>query len=139
MTEIRTTSTPRAPVAIGPYSQAVISDGWIFASGQIALDPDTGTLDGRDVATQTDRVLRNLKAVVESAGGRMNTVVKTTVYLLDMADFKAMNDVYAAHFGNHRPARATVAVAGLPAGAGVEIDAIARIVIPQDLGGSKTA
>jgi len=139
MTDIKATSTDRAPAAIGPYSQAVVSDGWIFASGQIAIDPATGSFEGGDAATQTARVLQNLAAVLESAGGRMDTVVKTTVYLRDMGDFKAMNEVYAARFGKHRPARATVAAAGLPAGAAVEIDAIARIGPPPDSVRDKSA
>lgn len=139
MSELKTVSTDQAPGAIGPYSQAVVCNGWIFASGQIALDPATGNFEGGDVTHQTSRVLQNLAAVLRAAGGGMHTVVKTTVYLRDLADFKAMNEVYAAHFGRHRPARATVAAAGLPAGAAVEVDAIARVASGREPGDTKTA
>ena len=126
MTQIETASTPAAPGAIGPYSQAVVTDGWIFASGQIPLDPETGELVEGNVSVQTDRVLRNLAAVLEAAGGSLGTVVKTTVFLSDMAHFAQMNAEYARHFGDHRPARATVAVAGLPKDVDVEIEVLAR-------------
>ncbi len=119
--------TPRAPGALGPYSQAVVSDGWVFASGQIPLDPDTGALVQGDVATQTNRVLANLAAVLDAAGGGLDTVVKTTVFLSDMALFGAMNAAYERGFGDHKPARSTVAVKGLPKGVDVEIDAVARL------------
>ena len=124
-------STPNAPEAIGPYSQAVQAsagpNGWIFCSGQVALEPGkSGALVGAgDVAAQTRRALQNLAAVLEAAGSSLARVVKTTVYLTDMAHFAAMNQVYAELFGANRPARATVAVAGLPRGALVEIDAVA--------------
>jgi 2-iminobutanoate/2-iminopropanoate deaminase len=127
MSELRPVSTEEAPAAIGPYSQALVSDGWIFASGQIALDPATGELAMGDIRAETDRVLRNLRAVLEAAGGSLQTVVKTTVFLSDMANFHAMNDVYAEYFGEHRPARACVAAAGLPRGVAVEIEAVARV------------
>jgi 2-iminobutanoate/2-iminopropanoate deaminase len=117
--------TEKAPRAIGPYSQAVIAGDTIYTAGQIALDPETMELSGGDVASQTDRVLRNLAAVLEAAGSSLRHVVRTTVYLIDMADFPAMNEVYSRHFGDHRPARSTVAVAALPKGARVEIDAVA--------------
>lgn len=126
MTPLETVSTPAAPGAIGPYSQAVVTDGWIFASGQIPLDPETGELVEGNVSVQTDRVLRNLAAVLEAAGGSLGTVVKTTVFLSDMAHFAQMNAEYARHFGCHRPARATVAVAGLPKDVDVEIEVLAR-------------
>jgi 2-iminobutanoate/2-iminopropanoate deaminase len=118
-------STDRAPAAIGPYSQGITTDGLVFTAGQVALDPRTGELVGQTVAEQTEQVLRNLAAVLAAAGTSLALVVKTTVYLADMADFAAMNDVYARHFGSHKPARATVQAAGLPKGARVEIDAIA--------------
>lgn len=118
--------TDQAPGALGPYSQAIVADGWIFASGQIPIDPATGALVDGDVAVQTDRVLRNLGAVLAAAGGSLRTVAKTTVFLSDMAHFGEMNAVYERHFGDHRPARATVAVAGLPKGVDVEIEVIAR-------------
>ncbi|GBD33413.1 MAG: reactive intermediate/imine deaminase [Gemmatimonadales bacterium] len=118
-------NTQKAPRAIGPYSQAVIAGDTIYTAGQIALDPETMELTGGDVASQTDRVLKNLAAVLEAAGSSLRHVVRTTVYLIDMADFPAMNEVYGRHFGDHRPARSTVAVAALPKGARVEIDAVA--------------
>lgn len=119
--------TDRAPGALGPYSQAIVADGWIFASGQIPIDPETGSLVEGSVGVQADRVLRNLDAVLTAAGGSLQTVAKTTVFLSDMAFFGEMNAVYERHFGDHRPARATVAVAGLPRGVDVEIEVIARV------------
>ena len=127
MSTPRSISTDKAPGAIGPYSQAVTVDGWAFCSGQIPLDPSTGELVDGAVAAQTDQVLRNLTAVLEAAGGSLSSVVKTTVFLADMDDFGAMNEVYARHFGEHRPARAAVAVRTLPKNVDVEIEAIARI------------
>jgi len=127
MTDLKTVQTPHAPAAIGPYSQAVVSDGWVFCSGQIALNPATMELVGGDVAAQTEQVLRNLEAVLEAAGGSMSTVVKTTVFLSDMGHFAAMNEVYARHFTENRPARATVAVRTLPKNVDVEIECIARV------------
>ncbi|MBI2401305.1 MAG: RidA family protein [Gemmatimonadetes bacterium] len=118
-------ATDKAPRAIGPYSQAVLVGNVIYTAGQIALDPSTMQIVGQDVAEQTDRVLKNLAAVLEQAGSSLQHVVKTTVFLADMADFPAMNDVYARHFGDHRPARSTVAVRTLPKDARVEIDAVA--------------
>ena len=119
--------TDDAPGAIGPYSQAVAVDGWVFCSGQIPLDPRTMELVGAgDVAAQTDQVLTNLTKVLEAAGASMSTVVKTTVFLSDMGHFAAMNEVYARHFGAHRPARATVAVRTLPKNVDVEIECTAR-------------
>ena len=118
--------TPDAPEAIGPYSQAVVVDEWVFASGQIPIDPATGELIDGDVAAQTHRVLSNLAAVLREADSSLSNVVKTTVYLADMGTFAEMNAVYAEHFGDHRPARATVQAAGLPKAVDVEIDVIAR-------------
>jgi 2-iminobutanoate/2-iminopropanoate deaminase len=115
-----------APMAIGPYSQGVKAGGFIFVSGQVALDPKTGAIVGSDVAAQTERVLQNLQAIVEAAGSDFDRVVKTTVYLRSMADFAAMNEVYKQYFKSEPPARATVAVAGLPKDALVEIDLIAE-------------
>src|SRR4029079_16970470 len=109
-------STDHAPKAIGPYSQATISDGLIFTAGQIALDPATGEIVAGGVGPQTERVFANLRAILEAAGADLGSVVKATVFLTDMSDFKAMNEVYAAAFGEHRPARSTVAVAALPRG-----------------------
>lgn len=126
MSELKRVQTDGAPAAIGPYSQAIVVDGWVFASGQIPIDPETGDLVGGDIGRQTDRVLVNLGAVLQAAGASLASVVKTTVFLDDMDEFAAMNEVYGRHFGDHRPARATVAVATLPKNVKVEIEAIAR-------------
>lgn len=120
-------STAGAPKAIGPYSQAVRANGFIFTAGQVALDPSTGELVSGGIAEQTTRALENLGAVLTAAGSSLSDVVKTTVFLVDMADFTAMNEVYGRTFGGHRPARSTVAVAALPRGARVEIDVIALV------------
>ena len=127
MSRLETVDTDRAPRAIGPYSQAVVVDGWIFCSGQIPLDPADGEVVGGEVSLQTERVMKNLAAVLQAGGASLAMVVKTTVFLVDMADFAAMNEVYGRHFGDHRPARATVAVAGLPRGVRVEIECVARV------------
>lgn len=121
--------TPDAPKAIGPYAQAVSIGDLLFCSGQIPIDPATNEVQlfGGDVGRQTALVLNNLKAVLEAAGASVADVVKTTVYLTTMDHFPVMNAAYGAAFGAHRPARATMAVAGLPRGVGVEIDAIAKI------------
>lgn len=118
-------ASERAPRALGPYSQAIVADQLVFTAGQIGLDPESMEIVTGGVAEQTDRVLRNLAAVLESAGSALSRVVKTTVFLVDMGDFAAMNEVYQRHFGAHKPARSTVAVAQLPKGARVEIDAMA--------------
>ena len=115
-----------APAPIGPYSQAIRSGGDLYCSGQIALDPQTGDLIAGDVSEQTDRALRNLGAVLEAAGMDLGNVVKTTIFLVDMNDFAAVNAVYARYFERTKPARSTVAVAALPKGARVEIEALAR-------------
>lgn len=127
MTDMKPIATPDAPAAIGPYSQAMVSDGWIYVSGQIPLDPESGELATGGIEGQTHRVFRNLRAVLEAAGGSLGTVVKTTVFLSDMADFSAMNQIYAEYFGDHRPARACVQAAALPRSVDVEIEAIARV------------
>lgn len=121
-------STEQAPKAIGPYSQAVIYNGMAFCSGQIPLDPETGQIIDGDVAAQTERVLENLKAVLEAAGSSLDRVLKTTVFLKDMGDFPKINEIYGRYFAENSPARSTVEVACLPRGAKVEIDAIAAIV-----------
>ena len=118
-------STPAAPAAIGPYSQAIAAGGLVYTAGQIALVPATMQLVEGDGAAQTSQVFANLKAVLAAAGTGLDRVVKATVYLADMADFPAMNDVYAREFGAHRPARSTVAARTLPKNARVEIDLIA--------------
>ena len=115
-----------APEPIGPYSQAVRSGKTLFCSGQIALDPATGNIVDGDVAAQAEQVMRNLGAVLKTAGYDYDDVVKTTIFLVDMNDFAAMNEVYGRYFGAAKPARSTVAVASLPRGVRVEIDAIAR-------------
>lgn len=124
----RSIKTDEAPQAIGPYNQAVLVDGWLFASGQIALDPATMVMVGDDVTAQAHRVFQNLAAVLRAAGGSFADVVKTTVFLKDMGDFAAMNAVYASYFeGIEPPARAAVEAARLPKDALVEIELVARI------------
>jgi 2-iminobutanoate/2-iminopropanoate deaminase len=122
-----TISTAGAPNAIGPYSQAISANGFLFTAGQVALDPATGELVTGGIAEQTTRALENLRAVLKAAGSGLDQVVKTTVFLVDMADFSEMNEVYGRVFGAHRPARSTVAVAALPKGARVEIEVIATV------------
>jgi 2-iminobutanoate/2-iminopropanoate deaminase len=117
--------TDKAPAAIGPYSQAVAANGFLFTAGQIALDPVSGQVVDGDVVAQTERVLANLRAILDAAGVSLADVVKTTVFLSDMADFPRMNEVYARAFGTTRPARSTVQAAGLPRGVLVEIEAVA--------------
>jgi 2-iminobutanoate/2-iminopropanoate deaminase len=119
-------STARAPAAIGPYAQAIRAGNLLFVSGQIPLDPATGQMVDGDIAVQTERVLKNLAAILEAAGSSLARVLKTTVYLRDLEDFAQMNTVYAKFLGKHPPARATVQVARLPRDAAVEIDLIAE-------------
>ncbi|MFN2532083.1 MAG: RidA family protein [Pyrinomonadaceae bacterium] len=123
----RRIDTSDAPRAIGPYSQAIRVGDFVYASGQIPIDPRTGEFVAGGVAEQTEQVMHNLDAVLNAAGASLANVVKTTVFLADMREFSAMNEVYGKFFVNDPPARATVAVAALPRGAGVEIDAIAWI------------
>jgi 2-iminobutanoate/2-iminopropanoate deaminase len=118
-------STENAPKAIGPYEQAIKIGGFVYASGQIPLDPKTGNLVDGDIAVQTRQVMKNLKAVVEAAGSSFERVVKATVFLKNIGDFAAMNEVYGEYLGQAKPVRSTVAVADLPRGALVEIDLIA--------------
>ncbi len=124
---VRTISTAAAPAAIGPYSQGVVANGFLYTAGQIALNPASGNVIDGDVVAQTERVLANLAAVIEAAGGSWQQVVKTTVFLAEMADFPKVNEVYARVLGDARPARSTVQVAGLPRGVLVEIDAIVAV------------
>lgn len=119
--------TDKAPSAIGPYSQGIVANGFLFAAGQIPLDPKTGQVIAGDVKAQTERVLTNLTEVLAAAGATWRDVVKTTVFLHDLNDFPAVNDTYARVLGDARPARSTVQVAGLPRGVLVEIDAIAQV------------
>ena len=123
----RIISTPDAPQAIGPYSQAIIANGFLFTAGQIAIDPRTGAIIEGDVVAQARRVFANLEAILRAAGAGWKDVVKTTVYLQDMADFTKVNEVYAQAFGESRPARSTIQAAALPRGVLVEIDAVAVV------------
>ncbi len=120
-------STTNAPAAIGPYSQGVRAGSFIFLSGQIPIDPATGNIVDGDIAAQTRRVLENLRGVLEAAGSSLDDVVGTTVYLADMGDYAAVNEVYGEFFKGSKPARATVEVARLPRGVGVEIEGIAMV------------
>ena len=124
---MKSISSPNAPAAIGPYSQAIEAGGMIFLSGQIPLDPKTGELVTGDIQKEAEQVLANLGAVLKAADCAFSNVVRTTIYLTSMADFQAVNVVYEKAFGAHRPARVTVAVAALPKGARGEIDAIAVV------------
>ena len=124
---VRIVQTDKAPAAIGPYSQATIAGDFLFTAGQIALDPATGQIVQGDVTVQAERVMRNLTAVLEAAGTSWPNVVKTTVYLQDMADFPRVNEVYGRMIGDARPARSTVQVSALPRGVLVEIDAVAVV------------
>lgn len=120
-------ATDKAPKAIGPYSQAVRAGDLLFVSGQVPIDPATGAIIEGDIAAQTDRVMRNLAAILEAAGGTMDHVVRCTVYLADMNDFAAMNEVYGSYFSQPAPARATIQAVRLPKDARVEIDVIASL------------
>jgi 2-iminobutanoate/2-iminopropanoate deaminase len=119
-------STGSAPAAIGPYSQGIVADGFVFCSGQIGLDPTSGTLVEGGVEAQTERILQNVSAILDAAGASLADAVKTTIFLTDMGDFQAVNAVYAKHVTDPPPARSTVAVSALPRGAAIEIEVIAR-------------
>ena len=123
----KTIQTDNAPAAIGPYSQGIIANGFLFTAGQIALDPATGQVVPGDVVVQAERVMLNLKSILDTAGASWSDVVKATVYLQDMNDFPRVNEVYARALGTARPARSTVQVAGLPRGVLVEIDVVASV------------
>jgi 2-iminobutanoate/2-iminopropanoate deaminase len=127
MSRIQAIQTDSAPAAIGPYSQAIAASGFLFSAGQIGLVPGTGEMVGPDIESQARQVFANLEAVLSEAGLGFRDVVKTTVYLADMAEFAALNAIYGEHFADPYPARSTVAAAGLPKGARVEVDVIARI------------
>ena len=120
-------STDKAPSAIGPYSQAVRAGQFVFCSGQIGIDPATGKLIGADIESQTRQVMQNLRRVLTAAGLDLNHVAKTTIFLVNLEDFSLVNEIYGAEFGEHKPARATVQVAGLPLGALIEIECVAYI------------
>jgi 2-iminobutanoate/2-iminopropanoate deaminase len=124
---LRHIQTPDAPAAIGPYSQGIVANGFLFTAGQIALDPATGEIVTGGVREQTQRVMQNLSAVLATAGAAWRDVVKTTVYLQDMNDFPVVNELYAVALGDARPARSTVQVSALPRGVLVEIDAVALV------------
>lgn len=124
---LRTVHTEQAPAAIGPYAQAVVAHGVLYTAGQIALDPATMQVVEGDVVAQAEQVMRNLAAVLAAGGASWHTVVKTTIFLADMADFQRVNEVYAKHLGDARPARSTVAVVGLPRNVRVEIEAVALV------------
>lgn len=124
---VRIVHTDNAPAAIGPYSQAIVAGNFLYTAGQIPLDPNTGQIVQGDVTVQTERVMRNLTAVLEAAGTSWTNVVKTTVFLQDMADFPRVNEVYGRMIGDARPARSTVQVSALPRGVLVEIDAVALV------------
>lgn len=126
MTDIRAVKTEKAPAAIGPYSQAIVMGDLVFTAGQIALDPATGRIVDGGVEAQAERVLQNLAAVLEAAGAGLDTVLKTTVFLADLEDYAAVNEVYGRHFREPYPARSAVQAAGLPRNALVEIEVIAR-------------
>jgi 2-iminobutanoate/2-iminopropanoate deaminase len=123
----RAVSTEGAPAAVGPYSQGIVVDGLLFCAGQAALDPPTGNLVEGGIEPETERVMANLTAVLDAAGVTWNDVVKTTIFLVDMADFGTVNSIYGRYVGDPPPARSTVGVAALPKGAHVEIEAIARV------------
>ena len=123
--------TDRAPKAIGPYSQGIVANGFIFCSGQMPIDPATGELVHGGIREQTARVIENLAAVLREGGARIEDVVKTTVYLKDLGEFQAMNEVYARYFGKTLPARATVEVSRLPREVRVEIDCVAALLPPE--------
>jgi 2-iminobutanoate/2-iminopropanoate deaminase len=124
---MQTINTKSAPDAIGPYSQGIISGGFLFTSGQIPLSPKDGTFTGGTIEVQTERILKNLDAVLDEACVSWDKVVKTTVFLTDLADFGKMNEIYGKHLGEARPARSTVQVAALPRGAKVEIELVAEV------------
>ena len=131
MSSLQKVHTDDAPAAIGPYSQAIVANGMVFTAGQIALDPASMQLIEGDVVPQTEQVMKNLRAVLRAAGADLSSVVKTTVFLRDMNDFAAMNEVYGRHFGDHAPARSTVQAAGLPRNCAVEIECVALVSIPE--------
>ena len=126
MTIKKIISTPKAPAAIGPYSQAIRIGDFLYTSGQISLDPETMKMITGDIEVETEKVLKNLEAILKADGLELNNIIKTTVYLTDLSEFARMNQVYEKFFGETKPARACVQVAALPKGAKVEIDAIAH-------------
>lgn len=128
MASLQKVQTSGAPAAIGPYSQAIVAGGFVFTAGQIPLDPGSMQMVEGGIAEQTEQVMNNLRAVLREAGADLSSVVKTTVFLRDMNDFTAMNEVYGRHFGDHAPARSTVQAARLPRDASVEIECVAALL-----------
>lgn len=126
-TPITAVSTANAPAAIGPYSQGIVAGGFLFISGQLPMDPATGELIEADMAAKTRRILDNIGAIAAAAGAGLEQVVKTTIFLTDMADFATVNGVYGQYFGDAPPARSTVQVAGLPKGASIEMEAVVSL------------
>ena len=124
---MKTVKTEHAPSAIGPYSQGIIANGFLYSAGQVAIDPATGDMAAPEIVAQTERVMRNLDGILDAAGTRWSDVVKTTIYLQDLAHFPTVNEVYGKWIGDARPARSTVQVAALPRGALIEIDLIALV------------
>lgn len=124
---MKTISTKKAPSAIGPYSQAISHSGFLFTSGQIAIDPKTNEFIGGNIEKQTKQVLKNLKAILKKSGSNVENIVKTTIFITDMNDFAKVNEIYGSVFKDHKPARSCVAVASLPKNALIEIEAIAKI------------
>ena len=123
--QIDAVATPDAPAAIGPYSQAIQANGFLYTSGQVALDPATGALVDSSFEDQVHRVFRNLQAVLHAGGSSFDRVIKATVYVTDLGNFATLNTIYASYFGDHKPARTTVEVSALPKGSAVEIDLVA--------------
>lgn len=128
MMTLKSIRTDHAPAAIGPYSQAIVAGDVVYTAGQVPLDPSSGEIVGSTIEEQTARVLESLAAILEAAGASLKTVIKTTVFISDMAEFAAMNEVYARCFGDHKPARSTVQAARLPKDVKVEIEAVAAII-----------
>lgn len=124
MTHKNAVSTQKAPQAIGPYSQGIVSNGFLFISGQLPADPKTGTLVDGDISIRTEQVFRNMTAIIDAAGGSMADVVKITLFLSDMGDFKAVNEIYSRYFTDPFPARSTIQVAALPLGSNIEAEAV---------------
>ena len=128
---LRPIATSMAPAAVGPYSQAIETDGFLFCSGQIPIDPATGTLVSGGITEQAEQVFKNLSGVLIAGGSDLGHVVKSSVFLVDLAHFKEMNEVYTRHFGNHKPARSTIQVAALPMGSLIEVEVVAQVIRPM--------
>jgi len=128
---LRTIAVDGAPKAIGPYAQGIVANGLLYTAGQTARDPATGNPVSGDIGVQTNRVLDNLEAILKGAGCTLQDVIKVTVFMTDLGDFAKMNEVYAARFGSHRPARSTVQISKLPSNAQLEIDVVARVGLPN--------